>query len=191
MPRDSARTKQLLLEAAHAEFAEHGIAGARVDRIAAAAGCNKERIYGHFGNKEALFSAVLANAMLGLADTVKPGESSTADLVRRVFDYHRADPSLLRLLMFEALYYGDTLADSNVHRRDWYTQVKATLVERTGLPEQDIGRTLLTLVGLGAWPIAMPQLVRLFLGDSASTDDNMAGLREFLAAFADRAADLP
>lgn len=154
-------------------------------------GCNKERIYGHFGNKEALFSAVLANAMLGLADTVKPGESSTADLVRRVFDYHRADPSLLRLLMFEALYYGDTLADSNVHRRDWYTQVKATLVERTGLPEQDIGRTLLTLVGLGAWPIAMPQLVRLFLGDSASTDDNMAYLREFLAAFADRAADLP
>ncbi|MBF6437715.1 TetR/AcrR family transcriptional regulator [Nocardia cyriacigeorgica] len=191
MRRDSARTKQLLLEAARAEFAEHGIAGARVDRIAAAAGCNKERIYGHFGNKEALFSAVLANAMLGLADTVKPGESSAAELVRRVFDYHRADPSLLRLLMFEALYYGDTLVDSNVHRRDWYAQVKAALVERTGLPEQEIGRALLTLVGLGAWPIAMPQLVRLFLGDSAGTDDAMVDLRESLAAFAERAAELP
>ncbi len=37
MPRDSEATKRRLLEAAAAEFAERGIAGARIDRIAAAA----------------------------------------------------------------------------------------------------------------------------------------------------------
>jgi AcrR family transcriptional regulator len=43
--RDSAATKERLLAAATDEFAAHGIAGARVDRIAAAARANKQLIY--------------------------------------------------------------------------------------------------------------------------------------------------
>jgi AcrR family transcriptional regulator len=60
--RDSAATKERLLEAATAEFAAHGIAGARVDRIAAAARANKQLIYAYFGSKEQLFDAVLATS---------------------------------------------------------------------------------------------------------------------------------
>lgn len=191
MARDSSRTKRLLLEAAHAEFAEYGIAGARVDRIAANAGCNKERIYGHFGNKEALFDAVLTEAIAQLATAVQPGDGSTADYVGRVFDYHRSDPSFLRLLMFEALHHRDSLVDSNAHRRDWYTGVKTSFAQRTGMTEKDAGRTLLTLIGIGAWSTAMPQLTRLFLGDDAGAEDEVAGLREFLTAFAERAVESP
>ncbi|HEY3483203.1 MAG TPA: TetR family transcriptional regulator, partial [Streptomyces sp.] len=50
--RDAAETKRRLLAAATEEFAERGIAGARVDRIAAAAGCNKAMIYSYFGSKD-------------------------------------------------------------------------------------------------------------------------------------------
>ena len=60
MAWDTERTKRLLLDAATAEFSEHGLAGARVDRIAASAGVNKERIYQYFGKKDDLFAAVLA-----------------------------------------------------------------------------------------------------------------------------------
>lgn len=44
---------------AAAEFAEHGIAGARLDRIAATAKSNKAQIYHYFTSKEGLFDAVL------------------------------------------------------------------------------------------------------------------------------------
>ncbi len=44
MVRDAEATKKRLLDAAAAEFAEFGIAGARVDRIALAAKANKSMI---------------------------------------------------------------------------------------------------------------------------------------------------
>jgi AcrR family transcriptional regulator len=53
-------TKELILKAAVDEFAEHGLAGGRVDRIKLRAGVNKQAIYYHFKNKDALFSAALA-----------------------------------------------------------------------------------------------------------------------------------
>lgn len=48
-----------IIAAARSEFATHGLAGARIDRIASAAQASKERLYAHFGGKEALFQHVL------------------------------------------------------------------------------------------------------------------------------------
>ena len=55
MARDSEATRRRIFEAAFEEFARHGIAGARIDRIAAAACANKQLIYAYFGSKQALF----------------------------------------------------------------------------------------------------------------------------------------
>ncbi len=164
MAWDTERTKRLLLEAARAEFAEYGIAGARVDRIAAKAGVNKERIYGYFGNKEKLFNVVLVGAMTELADQVRPGEGPIGEYVGRVFDFHRRDPALLRLLMFEALHHGDALVDQDPRRAAWYEDAVGALAGSRGCTTEEAGRLLITLVGLGAWPIAVPQLARLVLG---------------------------
>lgn len=57
--RDAEASRKALLAAARAAFARHGFAGARVDDIAAAAGCNKQLVYHHFGDKDALYLAVL------------------------------------------------------------------------------------------------------------------------------------
>src|SRR5207247_4530780 len=51
-----------ILEAAKQEFATHGLAGARVDRIAANAGANKRMLYYHIGKKDDLYLAVLEGA---------------------------------------------------------------------------------------------------------------------------------
>jgi len=51
-----------ILEAAKQEFSAHGLAGARVDRIAAKAGANKRMLYYHVGNKDDLYLAVLEGA---------------------------------------------------------------------------------------------------------------------------------
>lgn len=58
MKKDSDATRQRLLEAGLHEFSAYGMAGARVDRIALAAGCNKQLIYAYFKSKEGLFAAV-------------------------------------------------------------------------------------------------------------------------------------
>src|ERR1700754_3465969 len=57
--RDPAGTRQKLLSAARREFARSGLAGARVDEIAARAGVNKQLVYHYFGDKDALYLAVL------------------------------------------------------------------------------------------------------------------------------------
>ncbi|MGI5500502.1 TetR family transcriptional regulator [Lentzea sp. CA-135723] len=56
--RDPERKRQQLLEGALAEFAEHGIGGARVDRIATRAGVSAGLVYSFYENKEGLFEAV-------------------------------------------------------------------------------------------------------------------------------------
>ncbi len=57
--RDPAATRKKLLAAARREFAGKGLAGARVDEIAARAGVNKQLVYHYFGDKDALYLAVL------------------------------------------------------------------------------------------------------------------------------------
>jgi AcrR family transcriptional regulator len=52
-------SKRRILDAALLEFSEHGLAGARVDRIAAKSGANKAMIYYHFKNKDDLYREVI------------------------------------------------------------------------------------------------------------------------------------
>ena len=65
-PRGEA-TRQRIMDAAASEFAERGIAGARVDRIVAAAQSNKAQLYQYFGSKELLFDAVFEHRAAGAA----------------------------------------------------------------------------------------------------------------------------
>jgi AcrR family transcriptional regulator len=97
MVGDSEATRQRLLDAATAEFAAYGIAGARVDRIAEAAKSNKAQIYHYFGSKDELFNAVF-NAMC--VDTVREVPIDPSDLPEyagRLFDSYEARPYVQRL----------------------------------------------------------------------------------------------
>jgi AcrR family transcriptional regulator len=60
--RDPEETQRRIMAAAKVEFARHGLAGARVDVIAARAKSNKRMMYHYFGNKEKLFQLVLEDA---------------------------------------------------------------------------------------------------------------------------------
>ncbi|MER7773028.1 TetR family transcriptional regulator [Kitasatospora sp. NPDC096140] len=103
MARDSAATKARLLDAAFAEFAAYGIAGARVDRIAEAAGANKRLIYVYFGNKEQLFDAVIERALAMGAETVPFDADNLPDYAGQIFDLFVANPDLARLLFWKQL----------------------------------------------------------------------------------------
>lgn len=100
-------TKQRLLDAATAEFAAYGIAGARVDRIAETAGCNKQSIYGHFGNKDGLFDAVFDAMVVQTVSSVPIDAHDLAGYAGRLFDWYRKHPEVLRLASWQQLERGD------------------------------------------------------------------------------------
>jgi TetR/AcrR family transcriptional regulator of autoinduction and epiphytic fitness len=55
----SPEKNEAILRGAMQEFLEHGYAGARIDKIVAAAGVSKATVYRHFADKEALFTALI------------------------------------------------------------------------------------------------------------------------------------
>jgi TetR/AcrR family transcriptional regulator len=63
-------SRAAILKAAANEFSEHGIAGARTDSIARAAGVNKALLYYYFKDKETLYGSVLDNAFSGMKQKV-------------------------------------------------------------------------------------------------------------------------
>ncbi|AMM21902.1 hypothetical protein AX769_19325 [Frondihabitans sp. PAMC 28766] len=59
MPRRETPPRERILAAAHVEFAERGLAGARIDTIAREAEASKERLYAHFKTKRDLFDSAI------------------------------------------------------------------------------------------------------------------------------------
>ena len=96
-----------LLDAAFAEFAQHGLAGARVDRIAEAAQANKGLIYVYYGNKEQLFDTVLTQRVGALFDAVPFTTANLPGFAGALFDHLLASPKLLRLNAWRQLERGD------------------------------------------------------------------------------------
>jgi AcrR family transcriptional regulator len=95
---DAAATKELLLRAAVDEFAEHGLSGARIDRIAERAGANKRLLYVYFGNKEDLFDAVVSRHVNELNEAIPFDAADLAGHAGRVFDYMLENPHVMRLV---------------------------------------------------------------------------------------------
>ena len=103
MTRDADRTRRRLLAAATGEFAAFGIAGARVDRIAAAAACNKAMIYAYFGNKDQLFEAAFTAHVSGCLEQVPFDAADLPGYAGRLFDYFEDHPGALRLSVWYRL----------------------------------------------------------------------------------------
>ena len=103
--RDPAATRKKLLTAARREFAASGLAGARVDEISARAGVNKQLVYHYFGDKDALYLAVLEwvyeeiraqERKLNLEGL--PPERAIKKLIESSFDHLAAHPDFIVLL---------------------------------------------------------------------------------------------
>jgi len=103
--RDPAATRMKLLTAARREFAQNGLAGARVDEIAARAGVNKQLVYHYFGDKDALYLDVLEWVYEEIRTQERklnleglPPERAIKKLIESSFDHLAAHPDFIVLL---------------------------------------------------------------------------------------------
>ncbi|MCC3273530.1 TetR family transcriptional regulator [Arthrobacter zhangbolii] len=103
MARDAEATRERILSAATIEFAAHGLAGGRVERIAAQARSNVRMIYAYYGSKSGLFDATVADALRRMAENVPPRSEDLAGWAGDVFDHHQRFPEVLRLSMWARL----------------------------------------------------------------------------------------
>ncbi|MDT8909499.1 TetR family transcriptional regulator [Amycolatopsis sp. PS_44_ISF1] len=90
-------TRQRIVEVATREFAEHGLAGARVERIVAAARTNKAQLYGYFGSKEALFDTIFHGSLERIVNVVPIDAADLAGWAVRLYDEYLRRPDLIRL----------------------------------------------------------------------------------------------
>lgn len=92
-----------ILAAARAEFAQYGLAGARIDRIARAANASKERLYAHFGDKETLFRDVVATDGAEFFRAVELRPEAVPEFVGGIFDLAQNRPEHDRMITWARL----------------------------------------------------------------------------------------
>ncbi|RCV52355.1 TetR/AcrR family transcriptional regulator [Marinitenerispora sediminis] len=179
MSYDAEATRRRILEAAIAEFAAHGLAGARVERIASAARANKQAIYLYFGGKEQLFGTVVQAKVDEICHTGAFTPDFVAETVGQLFDWYQENPDLVRLVLWEALETRGSTVHGEEERRAMYRAKVRSYVEAGAgaeVPEPERTRAVqdwvFTILGLVAWNFAVPQLCRLVLDE----DDEAAAL---------------
>jgi AcrR family transcriptional regulator len=193
MPRTSEDIPTRLKRAAVELFAASGPNGTTVDEIARSAEVNRERVYAYFGGKDGLFATVLGDELLAIAEAVTLDAAGIADIgafAGKLFDYHVRNPRLQRLLLWEALHFGDRPVPDEAGRRTHY-QEKVDVIAQAqldGVLSDEIppGDLLFLLITIAAWWSVVPQLTRMI--ERGSSTSNKAVSRRRASAV--RAAEL-
>ena len=191
--RDPTATRGRILLAAAAEFAEHGLDGARYERIAARAPANKERIYAYFGNKEHLFASVLEERMPSFAEAHTIADAQRiADHAGELFDFHADNPDLTRLVLWEALEYGAEPVPGFSARSDHYRSRRDAVVSALGKSSSlDPGHVSFALTSLVSWWFAAPQLARFHIDADPSSPEAHAAHRSVVVEAVTRLLTAP
>jgi AcrR family transcriptional regulator len=117
------KTRENILQAAITEFAQQGLAGARVDAIAERTQTSKRMIYYYFASKEQLYVEVLekvygdirgTEAKLRL-DQLAP-EEGIRRLVEFSFDHHDLNVDFVRLVSNENMHKAEYVKQSSAIR---------------------------------------------------------------------------
>lgn len=193
MAWDTEGTRRRLKEAATAEFAERGLDGTTMTRIAGRAGINKERLYSYYGDKNALWEVVLTDELDRLATAVGltgAGLDDIGDFAGATYDYHAAHPELGRLLQWEGLSRGPA---ADVVRRSAHYREKVERfrkAQRDGLLDAglDPAHLVFALIALASWWQTVPQLAEMITGANADDPAERDRRRAFVVDAARRLA---
>ncbi|HWD83764.1 MAG TPA: TetR family transcriptional regulator [Kribbella sp.] len=180
--RDSGATKASLLRAATEEFAEYGLAGARVDRIAERAGANKRLIYVYFGDKDALFDAVVDDQAQAVVEAVPLNDGDLVEFAASRFDYVLANPEARRIAVWRAFERSEPTDAELASFRERLDVVAAAQREgrlRDDIPAADLFAIVLRMTE--SW-LSAPAALRAAVEDEANAAERLSEHRAALLA---------
>lgn len=192
--RRSAQTRAAILAAAERIFAQVGLAGARTDAIAAAAGVNKALLYYYFKSKEAIYCAIVEDHLKefrtrALHVLSSPG-SSRSVLLRYVaahFDFVSARPyypQLVQRMMMAGGRMLQRLAQSHfipVYRK--LRQVIGRGVRGGEFRAVEDHHTIISIVALTVFYFSAAPMMRAVVGADAYAPANLARRKEEVLRF--------
>ncbi|MFI6047942.1 TetR/AcrR family transcriptional regulator [Nocardia sp. NPDC051321] len=194
--RDPERTRQLILDAAEAEFAAHGFKGARTAAIATRAGVNQQLISYYFEGKEGLYQAMSQRWQARQRDLVPP-ETPLDEQLRRYALEATHNPDGVRLMAWGGLEYSGPDSDPDHAPR-------AKMLERSveelramqaagRLPaELDPATLLVMLMAAAMAPTTLPHVIEGVCGTDPRTPefiDHFAGQVALLVQMLGRASE--
>ena len=185
--REPLELRERIARAATSEFAARGYAGARVDAIARRAGVNKRMLYHYFGNKRALFTAVVGRRMGERARLREEALRELGEALRFWFAESANDPELARLWQWEALESRAPWVLADERRKSFQGAVASLRArQREGLlsPALDAGPLLGLFIALSMLPASYPQLLELTTGHAAGSAELGRSWRRFLGSLA-------
>src|ERR1700728_1875149 len=190
-------SRAAILKAAVAEFAEHGIAGARTDAIARAAHVNKALLYYYFKDKDALYEAVLDHVFGGLRARVMPAlESDLAprqkmlEYVGAYFDYIAANPRFPRVVQAESMRAGTASRRMQRVAKEYFRPIfrKLSEVLRSGIAAGEFRAVnpmdfAPTLVGIIIFYFSAAPLMKMLMKIDPLSAERIRERRAFVLEF--------
>jgi TetR/AcrR family transcriptional regulator len=181
---DSAGTRATILKAAEQMYAEFGLAGARTEAIAAAAGVNKALLYYYFKSKDGLYHAVVGSQMQEFSKQAREVLSAKGPagpiLMRYVsnhFDFigtHPNYPRIFQRMMMEG--------DRNLYRmiREYSLPLMKLLeallmrgMKAGEFRRLDTGHTIVSITGLAAHYFNIAPAFRMVTGQDPYSKANL------------------
>jgi AcrR family transcriptional regulator len=155
-------TRENILDVAYSEFAEKGLAGARIDEIAEKTATSKRMIYYHFNSKDGLYRAVLERAYDRIRTQEQaarfedlPPDQALRAIIGHNFDYHFEHPEFVRVVMNENVHKGEhiaTIPDMKARNRSVIDSLRKILEKgveqglfREGIDPVDVHMTISAL----------------------------------------------
>jgi TetR/AcrR family transcriptional regulator len=191
---DSVETRATILKAAGQLYAEYGLAGARTDSIAAAAGVNKSLLYYYFKSKEGLYQAVVGAQVREFQQQAREVLSAKGPagpvLLRYVsyhFDFmgtHPHYPRIFQRMMME----GDPALERMIREHSIpLKKLLVALLER-GMKSGEFRRlnkehTIISMAGLTAHYFNIAPAFRVITGQDPYSKSNLATRRAEVLKF--------
>ena len=203
---DVQRTREAILNAAEAVFAEHGFDGTSMDAIAQASGYNKSLLFQYFGDKLGLYTQVLKRAdretgelMVRVFTPLLEDETLAFDADRfrdflrstcgAFFDYMVERPQVMRLFNWEQAEGWQTFTRiASQFEPEDLTRFEALFekARSAGMLRSDLDIVVMVmLIEQICWssPAALPLYQLLFAGRDVSSATVLTHVREQIVAF--------
>lgn len=192
--RNAVETKRRLLDAAEAEFASKGYAGARLREVAQNAGVQQALIHHYFEDKDGLYRAVLERALeqttadswaiLGQVADIEDLLTSYVDLLVR---FHVAHANLLAMLRMEALSGSQVVVEVVQQRTRPLFEAAEKLIERfqkEGKVRGDIpaSEMIIAVLALSFYPLQEAALLEALWPSRGASQDALKQRKEAIVS---------
>lgn len=191
--RNPDQTKRKILQAAITDFADRGLGGGRIDKIAQLSGVNKRMIYYYYGDKDGLFTAVVEHVYMQLREAEQALNLTDLDpitalreLVTFTWNYYLDNPEFLMIVNSQNLHKAIHLkrCDAVQAKHGQSIEILTTILDkgvRGGIFKAGISPRQLhiTIAGICYYYLVNKYTQSFLLNDDLTSPENLQERLEF------------